>query len=520
MSTARTIAKNTTFNFIATACDTLVTFVVGVALARGLGVEQYGFYSLLTWFMGLAALLANQGLGEMARRFIAEFIGRGDKNGPASIVRLTLLLRLMIGVAISLVIILFSGYWARLFAGPDERIYYVLIAFILVPNVLNLALLSIFAGFQKYEYKAYFVLATYPIRAVLVIVLMVMGFGVLEVLLLNLAIWSVGVLIGIYFVSRLISARSLFSIGPLQIAARKEALKYAITITGITAVNYFLWRQAEILFLGMYRPVEEVGYYNLATKIPSMAMALVPMVLGAVLLPTVSEQFGRGDMDKLRRIYVTSGRYLTLLALPLAGAGIALARPLIGVLYGEEYAPAILIMQILFVPFVMRGISDAAIAVMYGINRPSFVLKIGVVLACLNMGLNLWLIPTYGILGAAIGSSVPRLLTLPIYIRFASKQIEARWPVRDSIKIALATLLVGLALFGLQSYVNMLLGLILSILIGPVLYAVLIVLFRIINKEDIAIFYRVGSSLPPALRRHYTTVIQFMEKVTGGNLTT
>src|SRR3990172_11657268 len=98
----------------------------------------------------------------------------------------------------------------------------------------------------------------------------------------------------------------------------------------------------------MYRPIEEVGFYNMAYKIPSTAIESVPFVFGGTLLPAISEQFGRGDMDKIKAIYRGAARYLMMLSFPLATAGIALSQPFIHLLYGPEYTPAIILMQIVF----------------------------------------------------------------------------------------------------------------------------------------------------------------------------
>jgi O-antigen/teichoic acid export membrane protein len=284
-------------------------------------------------------------------------------------------------------------------------------------------------------------------------------------------------------------------------------------MSGVIAVNYFLWEQAEVMFLGLYCPAEEVGFYTLASKLPFMIRKLIPTVLGAVLLPAIAEQYGKGDMQKLKSIYLTSSRYLMILSMPLATGGIALARPIVNLFYGAEYSPVITIMQILFVPMVIAGINQAANAVIYGINQPAFVLKMGGLLALLNVGLSLWLIPKYGMMGAVVASSVPRVLTLPVYIGFASRRIGATWPLWDTVKIALASLIMGLLLFVLQSHLGTVLALASLIPLGTVLYIAVILAFRVVRKQDLDILKGIESSLPTVLRKKYATLLVLTEKV-------
>ena len=515
MDTAGTIAKNTVFNFVATVTDVFINLLIAIVLARSLGTEEYGLYAFLLWFLALATLIVSLGLGEMARRFIAEAMGRQNADEPKGIVRLTLLLRGLAALVVALVILVFSGLWAKAFAEPGHQIYFVLVAFALLPNALNMALLSIFAGFQKYEYWAYSILATNPLRAVLVIVFMVLGFGLQAVLILNIAIWVLGVFIGVFLLRRLVPLKGLFTASPLESAAKKRALKYALTLTGVMGVNYFLFHQAEVLFVVLYSPMEEVGFYTLACKLPFMAMMLVPVVLGGVLLPTIAEQFGKGDMERIKRIYVTSSRYLMMLALPVATAGIALARPITTLLYGADYEPVIELMQIVFIPFAMMGIAHAATGVIYAINQPSFILRLGLLLICIDVGLCLLLIPRYGAVGAAIASSVPRLLSVPLYIRFASRKVGAAWPLSDTVRIVLASSIMGLVLFILQSYLGVALSLVVCIPLGLALYVAALLGVKVVRQQDLEILKRIQDFLPAPLRKYYAAFLNVAGRLIG-----
>lgn len=515
MGVAGTIVKSTFFNFIATASDVLINFVVGIVLARSLGTEQYGLYAFLMWFLGFAAIAVNLGIGSMVTRFVAEALGRQNRGETKALVRLSLVIRGMAALFVALVILAFSGFWAKVFTDGGNQINYVLLAFAVLPNALNYALIAIFSGFQKYEYNAYIILGSNPLRAILLIALAFLGFGIRELLIANILAWVVGMFIGVFLLRRLIPLKALIRPSPLNPALRKSVLKYALTMTGVLCLSYLLWDQAEVLLLGLYRPVGEVGFYTLACKLPSIAMVLIPSVLGTVLLPSVAEQFGKGDTEKLKIIYLTSARYLMTLALPLAAGGIALAKPIVTLVYGVDYAPVIILMQILFIPFAIRPVVQGAAITLEGINQPTFLFGAGLFLGGLNIGLNLWLIPRYGVLGAAIASSASRFLSLFPYIWFASRKIGTTWPLADTPKIGAASVIMGLALFGLQIHLDAALSLALGIPLGLVLYAIAILFFRVVHKQDLNILRGIQGSLPLALRKHYATFIGVAERLAG-----
>jgi O-antigen/teichoic acid export membrane protein len=513
MSIAGTIAKNSIFNFIATASEMVAAFAAGIVLARTLGTEQYGLYSLMMWFLSLAFLVVNLGVGEMVKRFVAEALGQKNMSSAKGFVRLNLVVRGSATLLTSLLILALSGYLARLFNIPaNNSIYFILIAGVFFPYVLASTFRAIFAGFQKYEYAAYLNLMISLMRAVLAIILVISGFGVKELLIMHIGVSVLGIFFGLFLLSRLLPLRDLILPSLLEPATRNIALKYSLAAMGILGVDYFLWQHAETMFLGIYGTVEEVGFYNIAHRIPAMAITLIPYVFGQVLLPAVSEQFGRGDMEKIKKIYITAARYLMMLSLPIAMAGIALARPIIHLLYGSDYAPTIVLMQIIFIPFSMRGLTHAVSSIIYGIKEPVFILKIGVILVCLSIGLNLWLIPKYGAIGAVIATSIPRMLSLPLYIGFVSRRIGAPWPLGDTIRVVLASVVMGLVVFVLQHYLGIVLGLCLGVTVGIIVYLAALLLLRLARPQDLTILKQLEPRLPFILRKGCAAIINLVER--------
>jgi O-antigen/teichoic acid export membrane protein len=507
MGIVRTVAKNTFFYFLNSAADLLVNMMVGIALARSLGPDSYGSYSYLTWVLGLGIVVTSLGIGNLATRFIAEGIGKQDRGEVIALARSTLFFRCLAALVALVVLVILSIFGGHLLPDGANGIYLAIIGFALLPNTLMYLLTSIFAGFQRYDLGAYVLLGSSPLRGIIVVILAVLGFGIGPLLIANMIGWVLGLFIGIFLLRRLIPLKSLISAPPLSSATKRSALKFAVAVTAVQIVGYLLWQQAEVLFLGIWCPAKQIGFYRLACQLPTIVTGLVPSVFAGVLLPTMSEQFGKGDMEKIKVMFVASSRYLMIMGLPLAISVIALARPLANMLWGPEYGPTIELMQIVSVPFFMYAINGACTSVIYTLNKPSFDLKAGVVLACLSVGLDLWLIPRYGVLGAAIGSSIPRLLVVPIYSVFVSRNIQAVWPLADTAKIALASCIMGLGLYTIQTHMGTVPSIVLSIPAGLLIYGALLFGLRIVQRQDLQMFGRLEESLPPRFRKTYSIVI-------------
>jgi O-antigen/teichoic acid export membrane protein len=509
---ARTVAKNTVFNFITTISELAIGLVTGIVLARSLGTEQYGVYAYLVWFLSIVAMITDVGMSRMPQRFIAEALGSGDRQGVRGLIQVTLMCRGAMSLFVVLLIIITYRFWVGLTGYSDEQFYFILVALAVLPHGLNYALIAIFRGFQKYEYAAYVTLGTTPLRLVLVIVLMALGFGIWELLVLQVAILTLGVLIGLYLLRRLIPLRDLFLPLSLDAVMKKRVLKFALIVVGIMTVQYLSSGQMPVFFIGLYCPVEEVGFYALASRMATMVLTFTTTAFTLVLTPAIAEQFGKGDMEKIRTIYITSARYLMMVGLPLTAGVIALASPIIVLLYGVDYSPAVAPMQILIVQFAFASISDTAGAVVYGINRPDLVLKISVVSALLNIGLCILLVPRYGILGAAVACSIPPIVTLPIYVIFAARKVGATWPVWDTLKIILASLIMGLAVYFLQTQLGVALSLALGIPMGIVIYLATIPFLKVVREQDFVILERARGFLPPVLQKHYMVITRAAER--------
>jgi O-antigen/teichoic acid export membrane protein len=512
MGIARSIARNTAFEFLTEISELGVAFVTGIVLTRGLGTEKYGLYALALWLFSLTTLLTNLGIGEMSRRFIPEAIGRRDPNEPAGFVRLAFSLRLVISLVVCLVVLVSSGYWTRLSGSTDNRLIFVLVAVTVIPSAFSKALEMIFKGFQRFDYSLYISLAMHPLRLILIIIFVTLGFGVATVIIIQIAASTVSVLFGLVLLRRLVPLKRLLDRSLLSRERRNEALKYALTLTGILVLGYLFSQQTETYLIGLYLNVEDVGFYTLAFKIGTL-IGVFPAAFGYVLLPAITEQFGRGDTGKMKKIYLTAVRYLMMLALPMAAGGIVLADSIITVFYGADYQPAIIIFQIISLPIAIASITAASDAVIRGMNRPGFILVTMIFLSILNIGLSVWLVPRYGTVGAAIASSVPLVLALPVYIIFTFKKIGLTWPTLHTIKVAAATSIMGMVVYIVHNYLGLVMSLVICIPLGAVIYVAALFALKVIKAEDLSLLRGIERSMPGAIKKSYVGVLNLVEKL-------
>jgi len=209
-----------------------------------------------------------------------------------------------------------------------------------------------------------------------------------------------------------------------------------------------------------------------------------------------------------------SARYLMIMGIPVAIGGIMLAAPIINTFYGAEYAPVIPILRILYLPFAILSIASAATSVILAVNRPSFILKVGLVLVVISISLDLLLIPRYGAEGAAIASSAARLIAPIFYIRFASRECQSSWPIKDTVKITASAIVMGGLIYLVEQFISIpWVSLVVLIPLGAIIHFFGLIFLRVITPEDIDILRHIQGGLPSPIARLYGRILGFMGKM-------
>jgi O-antigen/teichoic acid export membrane protein len=496
------IAANSFFQFWSVLLTLGSSLLLSIALARKLGPEQYGSYSFALWLVGLGALLSNMGISVASTKFISEYQGAGDQRGLLWVVRATLRSRALVAVAIAIALVPISMLLVRNDPGSSVRYYPLLISLALVPYALHQAFQGILKGFQRYDYSALALSVGLLLKAVIAITLVLLGYGILHLLALEVVTWVLAAGLGLLFLRRLAEKPFSKQDSSPSGEGKKNLVRYAVIATALLLMDFVINDRSELFFIKLYRPDAEVGYYSLAFAMAVYPVQLIPGALGSVLMPAISEQFGRGDSTRLAAIYVTSARYLMILGFPLAAGGIVMARPMVVALFGEEYLPMVLPTQILMAAAATYAVSLSTSSVIWGTNRPLFFLVLSIFMVPINLAACNLLIPLYGMKGAAL-AQWSTVASLPITVWYVSSRLGVSWPYKDTARIVLASALMAVGVTFLNRYLEGAGFIPVVILLGAGLYFVLLLMLRAVRRQDLELIGALwgGRRLPGWLAR-------------------
>lgn len=227
------------------------------------------------------------------------------------------------------------------------------------------------------------------------------------------------------FIAFILGSFFLFNALPNDI--RKARPEYDLTswAKGLAPLSLFaglklLDSQTSILFLGFLATEEETGLFRVAATGSSL-VAFGLTAVNMAMAPQVARLYNAGDIHKLQRIISLSTRAAAAIAFPVAITFIFFGKPLIGLVFGEEYTPAAPALALLCLGQLINTTAGSVALVlnMTG-NEKSTVMGAAIALAC-NFLLAALLIPSLGLMGAAIGFTAS-LSIWNIYLMLMAKK--------------------------------------------------------------------------------------------------
>jgi O-antigen/teichoic acid export membrane protein len=159
-------------------------------------------------------------------------------------------------------------------------------------------------------------------------------------------------------------------------------------------------QRLDILLVASLRGLEDAAVYTVASRFLVVGLMFV-QAIQQVMAPKISELLAREETERATTIYRTTTAWLTAVSWPMYLMAAVFAEVLLSI-FGPGYArgePVVVILCLTMLVATSCGPVDTVL-LMGGRSTLSLV-NTGLALA-LNVGLNLWLIPPYGITGAAL----------------------------------------------------------------------------------------------------------------------
>lgn len=365
-----------------------LSLVTSVLITRSLGPERRGFFAAALAISAIGAQLGNLGLHAANTYSVArnrELLGTLLGNSLVVGLGITSLGALLAWVAFAV--------WPQ--AAPVSGIL-LAVALLAVPlHVMHTHQNALLLGLQQVRTINWTNLGQQTLAAVLIVALVLAGVVTPETVL-------------VLFVSSLALANVVLYVRIRNHPASRVRVSWQ-TLKGclsygarayIAALFSYLVIKSDILMVQYFLGPEQVGYYSLAATL-SEQMYVFAAIVGMIVFSKMSAL--EDSAHKLRLIERT---VLGLAGIMLVGGLLAgiLADPVIVLLYGEAFRPAVRIFLFLIPAVFALSLNQVYQNYFASIGFPLIGVASPIAGALLNLGLNAILLPSIGVIGAALAS--------------------------------------------------------------------------------------------------------------------
>lgn len=466
---SHSIAKNTAFMTIASIAQKIISFVYFTLIARSITPEGTGKYFLALSFTTIFVVLVDLGMTNVLVREAARV-----RENIQKYISTVLFAKLILGVLVYALVI---GVSSVLY--PDVELQHMiwLSGVTMLFDSFNLTVYGVLRAIGDLRFESLSITASQFLSLLLGGVFL---FFHLPLIYLILA-FTIPSAVNAVFAATMVYRR--YQVKPFPHFDKKTFLfLWGIAIPfALAAIFARVYGYIDSLLLGHLLGSEAVGFYSIPYKV-TFAFQFVPLALTAAVYPRFSEYFVH-QKERFSTILHDSIKYLLIVAVPIAFGIAVLARPIIVLLYKEQYLPSVLPLQIIILSLIFSFISFPIGAALNAGNKQVTQTTIVGVVMVINIIMNLILIPQVGVVGAAISAFVGNFLLTSIGYCFlpAVVPVDHQKFLITFFKILFSGLVMGGAVYG----VNALGHLFASILVGVMVYGIMVLMTRILTPLEI-----------------------------------
>ena len=388
----------------------LFGFVSQVILAQSLGASGKGTFSLVILIVALIYQFFHGSLSAAN----SHFTGRYSKSG-AGIIGNSLIIALVLGGFITWTFIS-QAEWILSRTYPKVDVSLVKMTIL---SLIFLLLLDYFNGIVKGQNRIArfsFTLAIREFLFVLVLVVLLLSDSLTVDLALKGWVGVVSIVALFAFWSAWSGMRFRIKLDfPLWVSMAKYSLQaHTANLTS------FLRMRIDMLILAAFLDIKTVGCYSVTFAIIQF-MSYLPRSIAQVLGPHISwRENSAGDI--LTPILCRVTFFISVIVGLLM---IVLGYPGIRIIFGREFLPAFTPLVIMVPGAIVYTLATSLSGDLGGRGKPQYAMKISVIMLVLNVIINLSLIPSLGMIGAALAASITQAITGILFLKAFIKESKA-----------------------------------------------------------------------------------------------
>lgn len=476
-------------------------FYLGALLAINLlGPKEYGMFSLAYMVPSVVVFFLLFGLDVTVTRYIAHNLGKKKEEKALHCAQTVLVVKLLTAVLSMTVFFFLSDYIAE-FLGEGIllglQVFSVYIFLYLVAKYLMAVLQGYFLFTQRTIAEA--VGSTFSM--ILLIPFVYLGWGYLSPILALMLSYGFMILLSVYFLER--AKIPVLRIRFEGVTALKNYLKFSFYVYVSDSFHTaYVW--VGTIVIALYSmPVETVGHYRAMFSITN-TIILVSYGLTVVLYPMLSEFHARKEHKKLSFSLLLVIKYALGVSIPAAFGMLFLSRALLSFLF-PEYVEAVTLLRIFSFRMIFLPVYSILATALLILDKAKEQALLSIGLCSISTVLSL-IFGLFSVEGIAVANTIGLAGVVLVQYRILKQQVGGVHP-GPIVKFCVSAAVVGgIIWLILQSDINNVVKVFLSVIGGIVVYTFCVLKTGAVSEEDLDMIHRglsvfgpLGKTLEPVL---------------------
>ena len=380
----------------------ILSYIFMLLIAKHHGAEGIGIFALTFTYISIGVIFSKLGLDISTMKYVSRLYKNQDERGIKNIYLTSLLFITILSIVFS-IIFYFLAYFFSVFIFSEEYLYtaFSIGAFIIIPMALCQFHAEIIRSYQMIV--SYFFIKNIS-HLLMCIILLYFGFtaNISNYVYLDIYLISHYLTLAIAFMfwikkTNILNIKSKKSIATNLLF--KSSLPIMLTSTIILIMGFI-----DIIMLGLLTTNQEVGIYNIALKFSSItSIALV--AVNSIIAPKISQLWDAKDMLNLQNIISSAAKIIFFISSPILIIYFIFPEDILSI-FGEEFILGSTALIILSAGQFCNAITGPVGQVLNMTDNENILRNTAFISMIINVLLNYYLIPIYGISGAAISTAI------------------------------------------------------------------------------------------------------------------
>lgn len=477
------VARNSAFVLGSQILIKVLAFLFNVFVVRRLGDVHFGQYSAVMAYIQMFSIFSDLGMAPYVLREIARDRERIYDLLP-NLISLRLILSLVVVVGVTTGVYLLGK-------GPDIALGVLIAGISLFLYAFQGPLETVLVAWERLDLMARYMVVNQMVFWSAGTLFLLAGFGYRGLL--------VAMLLGVASMA-LLSGRSIGRAIRLRDLKVNRRLWWPLLVAGlpfgISGLSFVVETRFDVAFMSFVLNDAAVGWYAVASNLAVVMMPLAQSVCIS-MYPTLVREHKLG-VNPIGPVVAKTLKYLLLISLPIAVGGTLVSGKLIPLLYTDQFAPAIPLFALVIWDLPAFYITELTGPTCLVLQMEKQVARMNVLSALIHVVLDIALILTLGVLGAAIAEVSARWIRAGLHWHLLGTERLTGGHWQPLLRVFLSALGMGMVVFLVRH-----MHLLVMIGVGMVAYLFLILATRAVEPQElrqiVQMVSRRGGSEPSGL---------------------